>query len=448
MEIIGVHPARRPIVYFLCAIAVGTILLLLPMSTTSGSISFINALFTATSAVCVTGLVVLNTATDFTRFGQVVIMILIQLGAIGIMTFATMLIVAVGSRLSFHDRLGLSGGYSVTGMMPSARLLRAILIATFSIELIGAVALYIRFSSMFPAGEAAFQAVFHSISAFCNAGFSTFPNNLESFNRDLWIIAVFSLLIICGGLGFVVITELFDRICLRKGRLSLHTRLCLTVTAVLLVGGTIAFVIAESDNIFSTTGIGFGVANCFFQSVTARTAGFDTISQPNFTEVSLLITLMLMFIGACPGSTAGGIKTTTIAVIFLLVYNRFLGRRSVSAFRRSISQDSITRALTVALLAALVIIVLFALLMFAEERPVSHRLSHGWFVDNLFEMISAFGTVGLSLGRTTHLHTLGKIIIVCTMFIGRVGLLTLAFGLARPPARGEIVYVDENVMVG
>jgi trk system potassium uptake protein TrkH len=448
MELFGANPGRRAIVYFLTIIAVGSLLLVLPVSANNRTISYIDALFTSTSAVCVTGLVVLETGNDFSTFGQVVILILIQLGGLGIMTFATILIMMPGTRLSFLDRMGLSETYGRSSEKFSTFILKAVIVTTLVMEMIGFLVLFLRFRAEFPDSQAAFHAVFHSISAFCNAGFSTFSDNLEGHRQDLVVILTVAFLIICGGLGFVVFGELSDRFRFKKSRLSLHTKLCLTMTAALLIIGTVAFVISEWGNVFKTTGFGYSVADAFFQAVTARTAGFNSIPQRSLTEASIFFTVLLMFIGVCPGSTGGGIKTTTAAVIMLLLYHRFRGRQSVSAFKRSISSDSVTRALTVALLAALVIAIMFAALLFLEERALPHEQSRGWFVDNLFEVVSAFGTVGLSLGMTPKLHVLGKLTVIMTMIIGRVGLLTLAFALARPPKRGELVYLDESVMVG
>jgi len=448
MELLGTHPGRKAIVYFVVGIVVGAILLALPISAAGERISVVDALFTATSAICVTGLTVVDTGHDYSLFGQVVILVLIQLGGIGIMTFATALLLMAGAKLSFTHHLGLSESYGAGSRYNLRHILTAVMIATFSMELLGAVALFFKFHQQFPAGQAAYVAVFHSISAFCNAGFSTFSNSLENYRGDTYVIVVFSVLIVSGGLGFAVIGEAYARARNKSSRLSLHTKLCLTVTALLLVLGTIGFITTEYENTFKDAGLVDTVGDAFFQSVTARTAGFNTLSQRSLSEVSLLLTMLLMFIGACPGSTAGGIKTTTVAIILMLVYNRFRGRESVSAFKRSISRDSINRALTVVLLAVLVVVSMFALLMFAADRPVAHRLSHGWFVDNLFEVISAFGTVGLSLGMTSHIDTFGKIVLIVTMFIGRVGLLTLAFALARSPVRGEIVYAEEPVTVG
>lgn len=449
MELIGHKPERKVVVYFLAAILVGCFLLLLPVSSVNRQVSFIDALFTSTSAVCVTGLTVLDTGHDFSLFGQIVILILIQLGGIGIMTLATTLLITIVPKLSFQDRLAITSTLGGDKRVKPYSLLKAVMLTTFSVELVGAILLFLRFGREFPLGKAAYYSIFHSISAFCNAGFSPFSNSLENYRMDLPTLAVFAMLIILGGLGFAVINELAAKLKNKKLKLSLHTKLCLSVTAVLLVVGTIAFMIGEYRNEFvRNMGFVHGLGNAIFQAVTSRTAGFNAIPQANLTEVSLLITIILMFIGACPGSTAGGVKTTTLAVILTMAYNRFLGRSSVTVFKKSLSNDSINRALTVILVALLIIVLLFVMFMFVEEKPVPHKLSHGWFVEGLFEVMSAFGTVGLSLGITSHLHSLGKIIIILLMFTGRVGLLTLVFTLARPPKRGEIVYLDEQVMVG
>ncbi len=448
MELIGAKPERKVVAYFLAAILIGTIILLMPISSRSTEITFVNALFTATSAVCVTGLTVLDTGRDFSFFGQIVILLLIQLGGLGIMTLATALLMTFGPKLSFQDRLVVSQTFDTGRRLVTRPLLKAVVVTTLLFESIGAIMLFAGFQNQYPFGEAVYLSIFHSISAFCNAGFSPLNGGLEQFQSNMWMISVFSFLIISGGLGFAVIRELAERSSVKKMRLSLHSKLCLSTTAILLVLGTVGFLFAEYQNAYSDLGLGPSMANAFFQSVTCRTAGFNTISQRSLTEVSLLLSMILMFIGACPGSTGGGIKTTTLAVVGLLGWHRFRGRRTVYAFKRSISADSVSRALTVLLVAVVILVVMAGLLMFAEEQPVAHTASHGWFADNLFEVVSAFGTVGLSLGVTPHLHGFGKIILVVLMFTGRVGLLTLAFALAHKPRPGEIEYLDEPVMVG
>ena len=448
MEILSNHPGRRVVAYFAGTILVGSLLLFLPVSSADSPISYLDALFTATSAVCVTGLIVVDTGTAFSTFGQIVILVLIQLGGLGIMTFATLLLVLAGARLTVSHRLGLDQSFTTGGGMSSSTLLLAVIGMTLVIELIGGLLMFPHFNARFPTGEAAWHSAFHSVSAFCNAGFSTFPDSLESFNGSPTLILTFGALIIFGGLGFIVIAELLSRATGRTNRLSLHTKICLSLSAGLIVLGAVAFLVQEWNASLSEGAPGFKIVNAFFQSVTCRTAGFNTTPQRELTEVSLLLTMALMFIGGCPGSTAGGIKVTTIAIVFLTVYSRFRGRRSVSAFKRSINNESIIRAVSVFILASLIVLILFGGLMLAWEQTVRHTLSHGWFADNLFETVSAFGTVGLSLGLTPDLTPPGKIIIVVAMFIGRVGLLTLAFAFARPRARGELTYAEETVMVG
>jgi trk system potassium uptake protein TrkH len=448
MEILGVRPERRIAILFLVAIAVGTVLLSLPVSAARDSIGFIDALFTSTSAVCVTGLIVVDTGHDYSLFGQIVILALIQLGGIGVMTLASMLVLSIGARLSLHFRLGISGSLGESRTADYRVLLKAVLLTTFLSELVGAVLLYWRFRSYYPDGQAVYYSIFHSISSFCNAGFSTFSNSLESFRDDPALILIIAGLIILGGLGFVVIMELYHSLTGRKLSLSLHSKICLVTTAFLLVGGTIGFYLAEHQHLFKSSGQGLNLVNSFFQAVTCRTAGFNTVSQASLTELGILLTIILMFIGACPGSTGGGIKTTTIAVVVLMVWRRFRGFRHISLFRRTIGADSYSRALAVFILAIFIIVIMFSLFMLAEERMLAHTLSKGWFVDNLFEVVSAFGTVGLSLGITPRLHEAGKILLIVLMFVGRIGLLTLAYSLARPDRRGEIEYKEENVLVG
>ena len=448
MEVLGVHPGRKIISYFLIAIIIGTVLLSLPVSSAGNAISPIDALFTATSAVCVTGLTVVDTGTDFSLFGQMIILVLIQLGGLGIMTFATILLQAAGARLPMMDRIGLSQSFASDLSISSYHLLLAVLVTTFVIELIGTVALFSVFVGDFSAGKALYLAIFHSVSAFCNAGFSLWSSSLENYFNRPAVIMIFSFLIILGGLGFVVIRDIMVKLRNRRHRFSLHSKLCLSTTAILLVGGTIFFYLAEVDNIFANWGPVTSATNAFFQAVTCRTAGFNSMPLRHMTEISLLLSLILMFIGACPGSTGGGIKTTTIAVIIILAFDRMRGRRQPAAFRRSISADSISRALTIFIIAVFIITLMFVLLLMTSKQIVTHEASHGWFVDNLFETVSAFGTVGLSLGMTPHLPDTGKLVIILSMFIGRVGILTFIFAMIRPERKGELIYADEPVAVG
>jgi trk system potassium uptake protein TrkH len=448
MELFGKQPGRQIIFYFAAAILVGAFVLYIPPSSTGKSIAFIDALFTSTSAICVTGLTVVDTGKDFSLFGQIAIIILIQLGGLGIMTITTSLFLTFRSRVSFGERLGISQSIGGSSPIMTKSLIKAVMVITFSIEAIGAMLLFFKFEEYVPADKALFAGIFHSISAFCNAGFSTFSNNLQGFHNDIGIIMIIAFLIILGGLGFALIREVFYRVKNKKSRLSIHSKLGLTGTAILLVGGTVAFYLLEYNKAFVNLDFIAALANAFFQSVTPRTAGFDTIPQPSFTEVSLTITIILMFIGVCPGSTGGGVKITSMSVILLLIYNRSLGRNSTSVFKRSFSTDIIIQAVTIFILAIMLITVATVALMFIDGNRGAHSADPGWFLKCLFEVVSAFGTVGLSLGITPGLSVAGKLILIICMFCGRVGLLTLAYGLARPPLHGEIVYSEEPVMIG
>jgi len=448
MEFFGVRPERRVAALFVAAILAGTILLMLPAASMSEPLRFVDALFTSTSAACVTGLTAVDTATRLSLFGQLVVLALIQLGGLGIMTFTTALVLSAGGSLSLADREGVLGTLSMGGRIDARALIKTVFVSTVVIEAIGAALLFLRFAREYPVGRALYYAVFHSVAAFCNAGFSTFSTNLEGYHDDYLTIGIIALLIICGGLGFVVIHELMATVAGRSIRLSIHSKICLVMTLVLLVGGAVLIFTAERGHALAGTGRPLDLVNAFFQSVTARTAGFNTIPQADLTEFSLLVTIILMFIGTCPGSTGGGIKTTTIALVLLLAVRRFTGNQQVSVFQRTIATESWTKAVAVLLLAVFVVLVMFSLFMFAEGEMISHAASRGWFIEGLFEVVSAFGTVGLSLGITPGLTDAGKVVLVLMMYIGRIGLLTLALSLAGNRQRGELVYAQEEVMVG
>jgi len=448
VELIGKHPGRSAVVYFLAVIGAGTILLLLPVCSSGNQVSFIDALFTSTSAVCVTGLTVLGTSTDFSVWGQAVIMALIQLGGLGIMVFATSLVLWAGSGLSLSVRLGLTDSFGAKYHTSSSSVIRSVATITFIVEAVGAVLLYFRFRPSMNASDAAFTAAFHSISAFCNAGFSTFADSLEGFRHDSLTLTIFMVLIVLGGLGFVAIGESLRKVADRGIKMSLHSKLCLTTTLILIVGGALAFMVAERSNLLAGESVSVGITNSLFQSVTCRTAGFNTLVQSRLTELGVLVTMFLMFIGGCPGSTAGGIKATTLAVLGVLAFRRLRGFQQATVFRTRIGQDSIDRSLAVVAVAILVLVVGFSLFVLIDEPPMSHQFTRGLFLENLFEVISAFGTVGLTMGVTPHVETGGKLILIVLMFIGRVGLLTLAMALIRPKIRGEVVYLEESVAVG
>lgn len=436
-------PTRLIVMSFAVVILLGTVLLMLPVSTASGvSPSLINALFTATSAVCVTGLVVVNTASYWSVFGQTVIMVLIQVGGLGLMTFATAQLLVTGRRIGLKQRLIIqeqTGQWSLSGLVV---LLKRLLAATFLFEAVGAVVLGIQLGRArnLPPLQAAFQGLFHSVSAFCNAGFDILGSSLMDFTDNATVVMTVSLLIIFGGIGFHVIADLYTHKA-KWQELNLHSRIAIKTTALLLFTGTLTFAALEWTNPgtmgeLSTKG---RILASWFQSVTPRTAGFNSIAQENLLPTSALLTIMLMFIGASPGGTGGGIKTTTFAIAAGFVISTVRGRSDVVFEHRRLQLETVFRALAIVLISLSLVMAATLALTFTEKAS---------FLDTLFEVASAFGTVGLSRGITPALTTPGKVIIMSMMFAGRVGPLSLLIALTAPRNGGGIRYPEEKVTVG
>lgn len=437
-------PAQIIVLGFLGAIAVGTLLLSLPVATASGQApGFTTALFTATSAVCVTGLIVVNTAEYWSPFGQTVILVLIQVGGLGIMTLSTMFALLLGRRISLKERLVLRealGQINVGGMI---RLLRAILILTFVMEGLGALLLTLRFLADYPLPRAAALGVFHAVSAFNNAGFDIFGNSLESFRTDPVVNLVVIGLVVVGGLGFAVIMDL-RRLRDPLHHLSLNTKMVLTVSAALLVLATLIILIWEGTNPATLGGLeGWGekLMAALFAAAMPRTAGFNTIPIGEMTQATLFFLVIMMFIGASPGSTGGGVKTTTFGVIAATVWATIRGKDDVELFHRRLTTWVIGRSLAIVSMAMSMIILASLVLSITEA---GHP-----FIEIFFEATSAFGTVGLSTGLTPDLSTVGRLVIIITMFAGRVGPLTLAVALAQRGNRKSILRMpEEKIMVG
>ncbi|MBU1036055.1 TrkH family potassium uptake protein, partial [bacterium] len=406
---------------FLTVIIIGAILLNIPAASSTGnSVGFINALFTATSATCVTGLIVLDTGKDFSTFGQLVILILLQCGGLGIMTMSTMFAFLAGKRISLRQRLIMQESLNQFSIGGLVRLAKYILIFTAVIEIVGAVILFFCWQRIYSPLQALYLAVFHSISAFCNAGFSLFSDSIMRYKGDLIINLTFMILIILGGIGFLVLLELFQYG--KNGTLSLHAKLALKISFILiLIGFTIIFFI-ESNNPSTLRDLNFPekIYGSIFQSVTARTAGFNTIHIGSMQNATLFLIIILMFIGASPSSTGGGIKTTTFGLLILYVWSSLKGKEEIQILKRRISQDIIPKVLTVITLSLGLVITMTILLSYVEREN---------FIKVLFEVVSAFGTVGLSTGITSSLSIAGKIIIIITMFTGRIGPLGLALSL-------------------
>ncbi|HHY71468.1 MAG TPA: Trk family potassium uptake protein [Thermoanaerobacterales bacterium] len=427
---------------FAFLILAGGVFLSLPAASKSGqSIGFLNALFTATSAVCVTGLVVADTYTQFTIFGQIVIMSLIQMGGLGIMTMATLVFLLLGKKITLRERLVMQEALNQLTLSGLVKLTRHILFITLTFEGIGAVLLSIRFIKFYGLGQGLFYGLFHAVSAFNNAGFDLIGGfrSLIPFVEDPIINVVIMGLIVFGGLGFSVIYDLLSTRDFK--RLSLHSKVVITMTGVLLVLSFIIFYLLEYSNpktlgLLSPLGKVLAAA---FQSVTPRTAGFNTLSLSDLTMASKYFTILLMFIGASPASTGGGIKTSTFAAIIMMIYTVLASKEDVEIYKRRIPADNIFKAAVIAVISLLLVFVSSFLLTVTERVD---------FLSILFETTSAFGTVGLSLGITSGLTNFGKIVIMLTMFAGRVGPLTLAMALGSRINKALIKFPEERILVG
>jgi trk/ktr system potassium uptake protein len=438
------HPSRALAASFLAAILIGTVLLSLPFAARQGRTPVIDAFFTATSAVCVTGLIVKDTPVHYSPAGQAVILGLIQLGGLGIMTFSTLIILAAGRRISIRERLLIQSSFHPGLPRDLASLVRSIFAYTLAVEAAGATLLFVWFSAKHGLGRAAALAVFHSVSAFCNAGFSLFSDSLTGYRGHAGVVLTVAGLIMLGGIGFPVLREMrqlaVSKWTGRPVRPSLHFKLIVTATLILVLAPFALFYVLEGPSSMASYPAGERLLASFFQSVTARTAGFHTTSAAALGSASVLILFALMFIGASPASTGGGVKTSTASLIVLLVRARLKARETVSAFHRSLAADLVSKSFTLIAL-ALAAIFLASGVLLASQPAMDMR-------EALFEAFSAFGTVGLSMGVTSGLTPIGKVAIILTMFMGRVGPLTLLYALGRRKPRGTFEYAEESVLVG
>ena len=436
-------PPRVLVSGFAGVILLGALLLTLPLATVDGEgLNFLDAVFTSTSAVCVTGLVVVDTGSTFTRFGQLVILTLIQIGGLGFMTFATFFAILLGKKISLKERLLLQEALHQVSLEGIVRLAKYVIAISFIIEGLGALILTLAWSSDLGWGKALYYGIFHSISAFNNAGFDLFGTSLTTYVDD-WIVNLTVMaLIITGGLGFAVLADFYSHRHLR--RFSLHSRIVVQTSAILIVIGAIVIFALEFSNPQTLGNLALtdkGLA-ALFQAVTPRTAGFNTIGIPELRDSTILFLLILMFIGASPGSTGGGVKTTTFVAVVLLVVNILKGKNTVVVKERTLSSDIIQKAVAIMASAMLWIFMVTFLLTITEEAD---------FLTILFEVTSAFGTVGLTMGLTPHLSGAGKLAIILTMFIGRVGLITLVFALAQKNKKTQattIKYPEEHLIIG
>jgi trk system potassium uptake protein TrkH len=440
-------PERIFILSFAGVILAGTLFLYFPFSSTK-ELSFIDALFTAASAVCVTGLAVIDIGQDLTFTGQVMTIILFQVGGLGIITFSAFLFGMMGRGISFKGREIVQSTLLHTPRRDFFVILKSVLIATFIIESVGIVILFLRFSQDFPFGTAFFHAVYNAISAFNNCGYSLFSDNLVRYQGDIVVNLTVMGLIVMGGIGFVVIHEVFYRLKGSEKKLSLHTKLVLSATGILIISGALCFYFFERNHVIQNMPLQTQILASLFQSVTPRTAGFNTVDIGQLTNATVLMMIVLMFIGASPGSTGGGIKTTSATLLTLLIWSKWKGSEEVNIWNRTIPKDLITRTISIIFAAAFAVFLITSFLLLAEAENLQPLQSRHFFVEYLFETTSAFGTVGLSMGVTPKLNDLQKLAIILIMFAGRVGPLTLAFSLARRSTKKGITYAEETVMVG
>lgn len=443
VNLFKLSPPRILVVGFAFIIFIGGLILTLPISTASGKepLNFLDALFTATSATCVTGLVVVDTGTYFSVFGQCVIMLLIQVGGLGFMTMATLIALALKKRISLKERLVLQEAMNQNTMEGIVRLIRKVIFYSLAIEGTAALIFFVRWSFDMPMGKAAYFGIFHAVSLFNNAGFDMFGEfrSLTGYVDDVVVNFVAMSLIILGGIGFIVLSDIIDY---RKNKkLSLHSKIVISCTAILILFGALVIFVFEFTNpqtLGAQNGMG-KILGAFFQSVTPRTAGANTLDIGGLRQATQFFIVILMFIGASPGSTGGGIKTTTFTTLIGAMIAMIRGKEDIVLFRYRLGKDRIFKALTITMLALFLVIFVTMLLSTTEDHN---------FLMILFETTSAFGTVGLSMGLTPHLTVFGKIMIMLMMFTGRLGPLTLAYALGPNKEKELYRHPEGKIIIG
>ncbi|MTI69776.1 MAG: Trk family potassium uptake protein [Firmicutes bacterium] len=445
IEQLKMNPAQVLVMGFAVLILIGATLLNLPISSIDGkSIGFIDALFTAASAVCVTGLIVVNTAAHWTLFGKIVILILIQIGGLGFMTMATLVSFVIGKKITLKDRLIMQEELNQFTLSGLVKLTRYIILSTIIMEGLGALFLSSKFIPVYGVKKGIWFSIFHSISAFCNAGFDLIGSSMEPFVESYIVNITVTLLVVIGGLGYTVYIDITESRKYKK--FSLHTKLVLIISGGLLLVGFILTLFLEFNNPDTLGQLTFKgkILASMFQSVVPRTAGFNSIDMASITNATAFIIIIFMFIGGSPGSTAGGIKTTTVGAIVLGVVSVIKGTDDVEVFKKRINNEIIFRALAVIGI-GLSIVVLVTMILSITEKGTDAT-----FLDVLFETVSAFATVGLSRGLTPNLTVIGRLVITVTMFVGRLGPLTMAFAFAkkRREKKGRYRYAEERIIVG
>lgn len=426
---------------FLIAIIIGAIILSLPISSRAGEpTNFLDAIFTSTSAVCVTGLITLDTSTHWSVFGQTVIITLIEIGGLGFMSFGVLISLILGKKITLRERLVMQEAMNTYSIQGLVKMVKYVLIFTMSVQFFGALLLSTQFVPEYGIGRGIFYSIFHSISAFCNAGFDLFGTSLVGYSSNSVVILVISALIIIGGLGFTVLLEIYEFKGMKK--LSLHSKLVLITTAILVFGGAILMLIFEYNNVdtIANMNIKDKLLNSFFASVTPRTAGFNSISTSGMTLASKFLTIILMFIGGSPGSTAGGLKTVTFGILVLTVICVIKGREDTEVFGRRFTKEIVYKSFTL-LFIGVSLVIFSTMILSYTEVGVS-------FIDLLYETTSAFGTVGITLGLTPNLSSIGKVLIMLMMYFGRVGPLTVMLALTRKRKKSGYKYPEGKILIG
>lgn len=446
----GIKPINVLPLGFIVVILTGALLLMLPFSSKDGrSLSFLDAVFTATSATCVTGLVVADTGTHFSLFGQMVVLLLIQVGGLGLMTISMILFTFTGRKISLHDRMSMAEGLGESRLQGVVRLTRGALLVTGISELTGAILLSVRFIPQYGVAKGIWYSLFHSISAFCNAGFDLLGGyrSFTDYSHDPYFLFVIMALIVAGGLGFGVILNMHTTHDLR--RLRLHSKMVLTGTVFLIISGALLFFWIEYDNAKTIGSMSLfdKIVNSIFQSITLRTAGFNTIDQLSLHDASKGLGILLMLVGGGPAGTAGGLKITTVFTLLLAARAYLRGTFETEAFGRTIPLEQTRRALTITLLGGLFLLAMGMMLSFSEQDMPAGSLG---LLNQLYEATSAFCTVGVSTGVTAVTSNVTRVILILLMYAGRVGLITAAVSLVESTTRKEPVlhYPQEDILIG
>ncbi|WP_230976930.1 TrkH family potassium uptake protein [Proteiniclasticum sediminis] len=432
---------------FATVIFTGATLLSLPISSVSGQFtSFLDTIFTATSAVCVTGLVVLDTGLYWSTFGQLVIMILIEIGGLGFMAMSTIFAILVGKKITLKERLVMQEAYNTFNLQGVISHVRYMLLFTFSVQGLAAIILMTQFIPMYGVGKGIYFGIFHAISAFCNAGFDLLGNftSVTVINTNVVVLMTLAMLINIGGLGYMVWREIFSGITHKKMKnaLSLHSKVVITISLILVFGGTLVFLIFEWNNPATMQGMSFPhkLVNSFFSSTTPRTAGFNSISNSEMSPAGKLVTMAFMFIGGSPGSTAGGVKTSTLGILIFTLISVLRGRDETEVFGRHLSQSTVYRAVAVFLMGIVIVVLGVTVLSINEVGATFEQI--------LYEVLSAFGTVGLTQGITPGLTAVSKITLSTIMYLGRVGPLTVMLALAGQKQKVNIKYPEGKLLIG